>query len=140
MTRARTRARKNFTLAASTIAILAGCDNASTHIDRLVQSHERRWRDALAVVRTAGLTGGVMLAACDALRGQRIASQIAHELAGVWQLVTWHDFGVGSDAWDRLVAVVRDRPDVAESMLVLAEECWAGNAACRWAMSRVTSG
>lgn len=136
--------RKNLSLDPATAAILDGVENASDYVDRVVIARERLWRDAIGVVHGEQIGSALLLAACDALNGYHLTSMLgrtpsavafelhdAEELNGVCE-----KHGVKRDDWVRFVTRVRERPEVAGAVTVLAEEFWAGNAACVRAMRR----
>lgn len=139
-----TQVRKNLSLDPATAAILDGVENASDYVDRVVIARERLWRDAIGVVHGEQIGSALLLAACDALNGYHLTSMLgrtpsavafelhdAEELNGVCE-----KHGVKRDDWVRFVTRVRERPEVAGAVTVLAEEFWAGNAACERAMRR----
>lgn len=139
-----TQVRKNLSLDPATAAILDGVENASDYVDRVVIARERLWRDAIGVVHGEQIGSALLLAACDALNGYHLTSMLSRTPSAV--AFELHDaeelngvcakHGVKRDDWVRFVTRVRERPEVAGAVTVLAEEFWAGNAACERAIRR----
>jgi len=135
------RRQRNVSLAPDAEHLLAeigeGGSSASAYLSELVRDAERRWRRALALLRTAGWVEPELLAAFDALNGWGLVEQ-----PPTWAGQTMADtdpsrWDVSPERWMELAGRVAGNEREAQAIVDLAAEFWRMNPRVERAVGRV---
>jgi|JI10StandDraft_1071094.scaffolds.fasta_scaffold627641_2 hypothetical protein len=138
------RDRRTYSLDPSSATLLEQLGNASEYLSRVVQQRWSAWIDALDLLRVEGWTRPEIFAAIDALNGTWLVGAAARSSQGIApELLDFAALHGGAAKWevtdtwsDRVRAVAGSR-EIADAVVTIACESWAGNTVLDQAIERI---